>query len=196
MNKIFTKDLVRINPFQVKGIIHFIQSITTKLKSSAIFLSHMPIGQNGEWINPLGVETNLYEGDSKLLQLVSRKVFSPKHTLDLGIYRHQFFKGCNPSSKLFPLIMALWETDDKKRFNDFYSFDNNGVLLSHGYSRWENGKPSVVEQHDFSLDRLLEHGSVITEMIGEYPIPAALASHTTIIDLRNNILLYDKLKRC
>ena len=148
----------------------------------------MPLRQYAEWVNPKGVETNLYQGDAKLLQLVSKKVFSPEHTLDLGIYRHQFFEGCRPSSKLFPLIVALWETDGQKRLNDFYSFDNNGVLLSHGYSRWENGKSTMAEQHDLSLDRLVEHGSAIAEMVGEYPIPAALAIHTTVIDLRNNML--------
>lgn len=148
----------------------------------------MPLIQYAELVNHERVETLFYQGDAKLLQLVSKKFFSRDHILSLEIYKYQLFEGCRTSSKLFPLVVALWERDGQKRLNDFYSFDNNGILLSHGYSRWENEKPIVSEQHDLSLERLVEHGATISEMILEYPIPAALAMHKTVIDLQHNML--------
>jgi len=82
----------------------------------------------------------------------------------------------------------MWERKGDERLNDFYSFDNNGVCLSHGYSRMKNGQRVVDEQHDTDISRLIEYGEVIKDLIGDYPIPAQLAMHTTVIDLRQNTL--------
>jgi len=148
----------------------------------------MPLLKYAQWQNPPGVETTFVEGDTKLLQLRSRRVYSPDHSLYLGVYKTHLIGDCNESSKIFPLVVALREIDGQDRFLDFYSFDNNGILLSHGFSRVKAGQRIVNEQHDLSLERLIEKGPEISEMIGEYPLPAPLAVHTTVIDLRNNCL--------
>lgn len=148
----------------------------------------MPLRHYTEWENPPGVDVNLREGEAKLWQLKAAKAYSDQHTLHLGIYKFSLISDCFESSKLFPLVVALRERDGQQRTNDFYSFDNNGILLSHGYSRWEGNRILVNEQHDLSLERLVEKGELIAEMIGYYPVPMPLAIHTTVIDLKHNCL--------
>jgi len=148
----------------------------------------MPLQQSAQWVDPPGMRTTFQEGRAGFLQLDAHKEFSPDHTLHLGVFKTTFYEGCSVSSKLIPLVVGLWEKKGDERLKDFYSFDNNGVCLSHGYSRWEGGKTVVNEQHDTDISRLVEHGRVIGEMIGDYPIPVPLVIHTTVIDLRNNCL--------
>lgn len=135
-----------------------------------------------------GVKTIFEEGKAGILQLFSKKEFSEDHTLAIHIYKVTLYEGCNCSSKIFPLVVGLWEQEDDMRYTDFYSFDNNGVLLSHGFFSSEKGRRIIDEQHDLSLDRLVEHGETIKEMIGDYPLAAQLAMHPTLSDLRGNLL--------
>jgi len=148
----------------------------------------MPLQQYAEWVDPPGTKTSFQEGKAGILQLKAHKQFSPEHTLDLLVCKTTLYEDCNISSKLLPLVVAMWERKGNERFNDFYSFDNNGVCLSHSYKRWKDRKLTADEEHDTDLSRLVEYGGVIKEMIGDYPIPAHLAMHTTVIDLRNNCL--------
>lgn len=82
----------------------------------------------------------------------------------------------------------MWEKKEDEGLTDFYSFDNNGVCLSHGYSRTKNGQIVVNEEHDTDINRLVEHGEAIKEMIGDYPIPVPLLTHRTVMGLRSNSL--------
>lgn len=133
--------------------------------------------------------TTLQEGEAKVIQLKSTKQFSPKHSLDLLILKTTIFRGCEFSSKLLPLVVRMIEDKSEEKLTDVYSFDNNGTCLSHGYSRYRDGKAVVDEQHDTDISRLIEHGKSIKEMIGEYyPIPTPLVIHTTFLDLRENCL--------
>ena len=85
-------------------------------------------------------------------------------------------------------MVTLREHIGDKKFNDFYSFDNNERCLSHGYSRWEGNKQTVDEKHDTDISRLLEHGATIKEMIGEYPADARFITNGTVISLMGNLL--------
>ncbi|MBR9706225.1 hypothetical protein GOV14_04270 [Candidatus Pacearchaeota archaeon] len=148
----------------------------------------MPLKQFVEWVNAPGSETIYQEGKAGILQLSAHKNFSLTHTLDLKICKTTFYEICNVSSKIFPLVVAMWEKKAEERLTDFYSFDNNGICLSHGYSRWENGSSVINEAHDTDIGRLVEHGEVIKELIYDYPVPMQLGIHTTFIDLANNSL--------
>ena len=148
----------------------------------------MPLQQYAEWVDAPGTKTSFQEGRAGILRLDAHKEFSTEHTLDLVIAKTTLYENCNISSKLLPLVVAMWERKGDERLNDFYSFDNNGVCLSHGYSRMENGQRIVNEQHDTDISRLVEYGEVIKDLIGDYPIPAQLTMHTTVIDLRQNTL--------
>ena len=148
----------------------------------------MPLQQYAEWVDAPGAKTYFQEGRAGILRLDAHKEFSPDHTLDLVVAKTTLYEDCNISSKLLPLVVATWERKGDERLNDFYSFDNNGVCLSHGFSRMKNGQRVVNEQHDTDISRLVEYGEVIKDLIGDYPIPAQLAMHTTVIDLRQNTL--------
>ncbi len=148
----------------------------------------MPLEQHTEWIDAPGTRVSFYEGRAGLLQLEAHKEFSPEHTLDLRICKTTLYDDCFISSKLLPLVVAMWEKKEIEGFSDFYSFDNNGVCLSHGYSRLKNRERVVDEQHDKDISRLIEYGAIIKELISDYPLPVQLAIHTTIIDLRENTL--------
>jgi len=149
---------------------------------------NMPLRQYVEWVDAPGMKTTLKDGKAVIWQLDSHKDFSPNHTLDVLVCKTSLRGGCEFSSKLLPLVVAMWEKKEDERLNDFYSFDNNGVCLSHGYSRWKDGQCVVNEQHDTDVSRLVEYGEVIKEMFEGYPIPVPLAGHTTVIDLMNNCL--------
>ena len=142
------------------------------------------------YIDPPGVETEVGEGKAGVISLDATRKISRDHTLRLGIYRTTLYNGCLVSSKLLPLVVAMWERNNRIRtvWNDFYSFDHNGVLLSHGYSMWREGQKTVNEKHDLSLERLMGNGEHIQYMIGEVPLPAQLAMHFTVTDLRQNTL--------
>ncbi|MEK6895317.1 MAG: hypothetical protein AABX48_02245 [Nanoarchaeota archaeon] len=149
----------------------------------------MSLVTESRFVNALNTRTSYKEGNAKILQLRAEKEFSPDHRLVLAVYKTSLYEGCLLSSKLLPLVVAMWENKVKDRYNDFYSFDNNGVCLSHGYSWFENGKYTANEQHDNDISRLLKHGANIREMIENYPVGVPLAIHTTVIDLMNNMLI-------
>ncbi len=83
----------------------------------------------------------------------------------------------------------MWEKDGNNSSTDFYSFDNNGLCLCHGYSRTRNGKRIVDKEQDTDIGKLIEYGEIIQEMIGEYPIPQEFATIPAMIDLRRNCLI-------
>ena len=142
------------------------------------------------YVDAPGIETDVKTGEAKIYQFTSKKEFSPDHTLNLAIYRTSLREGCELSSKLLPIVVAMWEQKGNYRLTDFYSFDHNAILLSHGYSRWNGDEKrwDAHEEHDTSLDRLIEHGESIREMIGEYSIDATLAMTNVVIDLREGTL--------
>lgn len=140
------------------------------------------------WVNPEGVKTDFVEGGAGLLQLSSRKEFSPDHILDLLICKTAIYEDCAISSRVLPLVVVMNEGIGTKKFFDAYSFDNKGVCLSHGYSRWEDGWKIVDEEHDTDVSRLKERGEDIRKMIEGYPVPFPLATHRTVMDLRDNCL--------
>jgi hypothetical protein len=144
----------------------------------------------GMYVNAPGVKTEYREGDSRVLQLQSKKELGDSHYLWFGIYKVSLRQGCELSSKILPLVVQMNEHDGvrKDRWNDIYSFDNNGVLLSHGFSRMENGVWVADEQHDLDVSRLILHKDNIRQMIGDYPTPIPLITHTTVIDLMNGTL--------
>ncbi|MDO8528489.1 MAG: hypothetical protein Q7S06_01195 [Nanoarchaeota archaeon] len=145
--------------------------------------------RNGfEWFDVPRTKVSFQEGRAGILQLDAHKEFSPNHTLDLLICKTTLYEGCTISSKLLPLVVAMWERKEDERLNDFYSFDNNGVCLSHGYSRIKNGKRVVNEQHDIDISRLVEYGEIIKELIRDYPFISQLAGDRTVMDLRENTL--------
>lgn len=148
----------------------------------------MPLKQHAEWVDAPGTKTSFQEYRTGILKLDAHKEFSPDHALDLLVCKTIIYEGCNISSKLLPLVVAMWEKKGDERLNDFYCFDNNGICLSHGYSRMKNGQRVVNEQHDTDISRLVEYGEVIKGLFGDYPIPVQLAMHTTMIDLTNNVL--------
>ena len=143
-----------------------------------------------QYVDAPGVKTHFEEGDAKILQLNSEKEFRSNHTLRLSVYRTSLRSGCHLSSKLLPIVLRMIERKDDYQWSDFYSFDHNGKLLSHGYSRTDlkTKKCEVDEAHDLSLDRLLEHGENIREMIRDYPLPFGLSSLYVLNDLRENLI--------
>lgn len=120
--------------------------------------------------------------DVKLMILRIRKEYHPKHILKADIYQLAN-TGRHTSSKLFPLVIAMWEEKDSGYLTDFYSFDNNGVCLSHGYSRVKNDKVIVDEEHDTDISRLLEHKETFKEAIKHTSIPPRLSTATTVMNL-------------
>jgi len=148
----------------------------------------MPLDHTIQWRDSPGCATRLEEGRAGIIQLSARKVYSSEHSLDLLFCKTTLYEGCFVSSKLLSLVVGMWERDGNKKFQDIYSFDNNGICLCHSYSRWENGEGVELEQHNTDVGRLIENGAVIQELIGEYPMSNRLALHTTMIDLRNNCL--------
>ncbi len=138
----------------------------------------------------------------------ARKVISPNHSLELLVAVTSLRGEGNVSSKLLPVIVGMWE--DKKvqdnenperyvpvKFTDFYSFDHNGILLSHGYSRIVDGKTTVDEAHDLSVSRLHENREYIREMLGKYPLPLQLTIAHAVSCLRDGCIMehYNKDKR-
>ncbi|MBU3957625.1 MAG: hypothetical protein KKB25_00955 [Nanoarchaeota archaeon] len=148
----------------------------------------MPLKINVEYTDAPGVRTNFKEGKAGILQLFSEKRFSSDHILNLDIYKTTLYEGCELSSKLLPLVVGIWEKKENEILTDFYSFDNNGICLSHGYSRKKGEKRIIDEEHDTDISRLIEHGEDIKEMIGDYPIPVPLLTHPIVMDLRINNL--------
>ncbi len=111
------------------------------------------------------------------------KTFSPNHSLQADIYGI-YNVGELASTKLFPIIIAMWETRDDEYLTDFYSFDHKGICLSHGYSRVKNGKPAVSEQHDTDTSRLVEHKKTFREAIKkEQSVSPALYTEEVIMNL-------------
>ena len=141
-----------------------------------------------QWIDLPGMKTTFQEGKAGIQQLNASKQFSPNHTLNLAIYKVTLYEGCALSSKLLPLVIAMHERKEDESLSDFYSFDNNGICLSHGYSRYKDKKAVVEEQHDTDISRLIEHGKTIEEMIRDYPLPTPILTHITVMDLTCNSL--------
>ncbi|MBS3082236.1 hypothetical protein J4416_04910 [Candidatus Pacearchaeota archaeon] len=148
----------------------------------------MGLQRYARWVDAPGSTTIFKEGRAGILQLEAKRIFSPDHIFNLLIAKTMLYEGCDLSSKLLPLFVGMWDDKKNERRNDFYSFDNNGICLSHGYSITRNGERIVDEAHDTKVDRLVEYGRVIKELIGEYPLPAQLSTHTTVNDLMNNSL--------
>ncbi len=149
----------------------------------------MPLKYHVEYVDAPGVRTTFKEGRAGIQQLASVKRFSPTHELTLEIYKTTLYEGCSLSSKLLPLVVGMWEKKGDESLVDFYSFDNNGVCLSHGYSRKKGEKRTVDEEHDTNISRLIEHGENIKEMIGDYLVPVPLLTHPTVMVLRSNSLI-------
>jgi hypothetical protein len=147
----------------------------------------MPLQQNSKWVNESGCHTSYREGETGILELQANKIFSQGHGLRLHISKITSHRE-GISSKLLPLIVAMWEKKGDSQFNDFYSFDSHGDCLSHGYSRSEMGKAIVDEEHDRDVARLIEHGKTIQELIGDYPTEGRFETNPTVIDLKENML--------
>jgi hypothetical protein len=134
-----------------------------------------------------GFKIELREGRAGIVVLEAAKELYPdnpgQHKLFIGIYKTTLYGGCKVSSKIFPLVVTGRESRQKQFQGHIYSFDNNGILLSHGF-RSEEGE----EKHDFSLDWLVENGEAIKQMIADCPMPIPFAIHTTVTDLRSNTL--------
>lgn len=136
----------------------------------------------------LKCRTSFQEVKAEILQLSLHREFSSEHTLDIFICKTSLLEPSDLSSKLFPLVIAMWENKGGEELKDFYSFDNNGLCLSHGYSRRKNGLILVKEKHDTNISRLVEYGELIKGLIGEYQVPFYLSADTTFNSLRNNTL--------
>jgi len=152
----------------------------------------MPMVEVGKpeyiWVDPPGMETKYNEIKAVVQQIESTKKISDDHELYLSIFKPSLRESTNISSKTIPLVIAMSEEKANELFTDFYSFDDNGLCLSHGYSRVKDGKLVVDGAHDTDISRLIEHGENIKEMIGDYPIPLPLLTRTTVMDLRVNCL--------
>ncbi|MBI4116835.1 hypothetical protein HY449_03770 [Candidatus Pacearchaeota archaeon] len=135
-----------------------------------------------------GKKATLEEYDAGTINLDARTQFSPEHALYLGIYKVTLREPSQLSSKLFPLVVRLQEKKLGEHLFDVYSFDNNGICLSHGYSRYKCKEILVNEQHDLDVSRLVEHGRAIEDMISHFSIPFQLTVHPTFCDLRSNSL--------
>lgn len=135
------------------------------------------------WTNPPGTNVDYKEGDAKLLQFKIEQKLSANHNFLFRAYKISLKEGCAVSSKTLPLVIQMIEQQNGKKFIDIYSFDNHGGCLSHGYSRYENGKLIVNEEHDTDVSRLTEKSKLILELAKDYPLPPPLGTHTTIIDL-------------
>ena len=147
----------------------------------------MPLYIEETWVDAPGTKVTLEEGRAGIIQLKAHKDFSPSHTLDFMVYKTTLYEGCRLSSKVLPLVIQLWEQKENERLTDVYSFDDNGICLSHGYNRDKDGKIIVDEQHDIDISRLVEHGATISEMLCDYPgVPVPLTIHPTMADARHN----------
>lgn len=128
---------------------------------------------------PWGVKDNgsVYEeGEATIQQVRMRRIFSEKHDLYVQILKTSLGPSCEHiSSKTLPLVVRMIEKDGEKRFFDIYSIDNNGVCLSHGYSRYENGKVVVEEEHDTDFSGLKKHGRTIRDMLLEVERGSAMS---------------------
>ncbi|MBS3083284.1 hypothetical protein J4423_00600 [Candidatus Pacearchaeota archaeon] len=111
-----------------------------------------------QWVDAPGCKTSFKEGRAGIQQLTAEKVFSPDHSFNLLIAKTTLYEGCDLSSKLLPLVVAMRERKRGEGRNDFYSFDNHGICLSHGYSIAKDGKLVVDEAHDTDVGRLIERG--------------------------------------
>jgi len=141
----------------------------------------MPL--DGIWTNPPGANVDYKEGNAKLLQFRIEQKLSTNHNFFFRAYKVSLKEGCEVSSKTLPLVIQMIEQQNDKKFVDIYSFDNHGACLSHGYTRYENGKLIVNEEHDTDVSRLVEKSKLISELARGYPIPFPLGTHSTIIDL-------------
>lgn len=116
------------------------------------------------------------EGEATIQQIHFDKIFSEGHSLYFQVLKTSLGHSCKDiSSKTLPLVVKMIEQEGDKRFFDMYSIDNNGVCLSHGYSRYENGKAIVEEEHDTDISRLRKHGKTIREMMLKVPRGAAIS---------------------
>ena len=140
------------------------------------------------YTDPPGMKRVYQEGGAKIYQLKSQKQFNEEHSLTLLILKTSLNEGCEFSSKLLPLVVWLREDKRDEKFIDIYSFDNNQVCLSHGYSRYEDGKEIAEEKHDLDISRLKEHGETIKEMLKEYLLPVPLGRDLTVANLKKNCL--------
>jgi hypothetical protein len=126
-------------------------------------------------------------GDAEIQQMLAAKTFWEKGSFSLGIYMVSLKPNCSHlSSKVFPVIVKMDERKGEELLTDIYSFDHNGVLLSHGYSTSRKGEMVVDEEHDLSLERLVQNGKIIQEMIRNLPLPFPLTSTPIMGALRNN----------
>lgn len=128
---------------------------------------------------PWGVEDNssVYEESGATIQQVRmRKVFSENHELFVQVLKTSLgYPSKYISSKTLPLVVMMIERNSTKKFFDIYSIDNNGVCLSHGYSRYENGKVVVEEEHDTDFSGLKKHGRTIRDMLLEIERGSAMS---------------------
>ncbi len=139
-----------------------------------------------KYIEPKGVKNTDSIGKAKIFQFRSKKKFSLEHTLTLGINKISLGEDCMGSSKIYPVVVQMWETKGDEKFFDIYSFDHKANCLAHSYNRMKAGKIIVHEAHDNDISRLVEHGETIMELIGDCPMYGCLLADSTVIDLRNN----------
>lgn len=151
-------------------------------------MSSMPSEQLIQSLQGGKSQVSYSQSDARILQVRAHHDFSSGHTLDLVIAKTSPGVDTYLSPKLFPLVVAMWETTPDLRRKDFYSFDNGGICLSHGYSETNGNQIIFDEEHDLDVGRLIEHGKVISQLIGNYNIPMPLLTHTTVMDLRANQL--------
>ena len=137
----------------------------------------MPIERTAKWVDPPNTRVNFKEGDAKILQFIIDQDISSEESFEFHAYKTSLREGCILSSKVLPLIMQMWETKGDKRFYDVYSFDNNGLCLSHGYSRYENGEKIADEEHDQDTKRLVEKTGLIHQLAGDFPLPGIIQIH-------------------
>ena len=125
------------------------------------------------------------ENKAGILQLSAEKKFE-SYSLRLGLYRTHLYPGATLSHKILPVVVTLMEKKGHSRSSHIYSFDHNGILLSHGYSVYENDECIVDEAHDMSLDKLIEHGKEIEEMAGNVVVPVSFLMSKVIADIIYN----------
>lgn len=148
----------------------------------------MPLEHSSNWVDAPGCKTIFQEGKAGILQVRANKKFSPTHSFELLISQITLYESCLPSSKTLPVVIQTWEEIDNEKFIDIYSFDRNGICLSHGYSRYVGGKRTVDEEHDTDITRLIKNKGVIGELIRDYPVDSRLLMNTTYLDLAEGCL--------
>ncbi|MBR9676597.1 hypothetical protein GOV04_00455 [Candidatus Woesearchaeota archaeon] len=133
------------------------------------------------------LEVQVNQSDASLFQIYANHQFSPNHSLMFNIIRTSLKpNSSNISSKVLPVIVHMIEEKGNDKYIDIYTFDHKGTLLNHGYSEYKDGQCVVDEEHDLSIDRLVEQGEAISDILKLLGLPVGLGSCMPVLDLREN----------